>query len=542
MPSFSFTAPIVTLDQERREWQELTKEEREIIERDVYGEILLPSKSSVTAAAAAATEEGEGYTDTATATTRRRRPSAAASASVAAAAECDGNQSIGRRPEGNEEAETETEDGHHHRSKDSKHENERKKIDNMMQLLRDLLVDVPDKEKIDLMDAMEAVPDLIYRESNFSRYVEYNGDSNNNVNGTTASRQLEQQQLEAAQRIAQYWKKRANLFGPVQALKPMTLLGAMEDVGVACLQKGIVTILPNDECGRAVIFFDRIRAIPAIASRETVLKIIFYMLQKAFYDDEETGKDGFVFIENISGYDLYTHFDRLLSKNQMFLLRDCFPCKLKAYHIWGGASGGWALDLILPVVKQLAGKEIRLRMVCHTKADRNFSSTYKFNPDHLSCLLGGNFSYASHLRWVERMAALELFMDHNSIIKPTFGSFSASHGDDHSIGSLQIVDADTSSFLLPMLSPTQSVSNNHQSLSHRVSSEEMRSFNLAMGDFSNSHTSHTNDYHSSMRTAQSVQSPTTMREVRRNRLRAGSLDDSFHTSRTFKSAEGPRAA
>mmetsp|Transcript_26257 Transcript_26257/g.62393 ORF Transcript_26257/g.62393 Transcript_26257/m.62393 type:complete len:539 (-) Transcript_26257:1517-3133(-) len=538
MPSFSFTAPIVTLDQERREWQELTKEEREIIERDVYGEILLPPDSSVTTAAAA-TEEEEGYT--ATATTRRRRPSAAASASVAAAAECGGNQSIGRRPEGEEETETEAGDGHHHRSKDSKHANERNKINNMMQLLRDLLVDVADKEKIDLIDAMEAVPTLIYKESNFSRYVEYNDDNNNNVNGTTTSQQ-KQQQLEAAQRIAQYWKNRTKLFGPVQALKPMTLLGAMEDVGVACLQKGIVTILPNDECGRAVIFFDRIRAIPAIASRETVLKIIFYMLQKAFYDDEETGKDGFVFIENISGYDLYTHFDRLLSKNQMFLLRDCFPCKLKAYHIWGGASGGWALDLILPVVKQLAGKEIRLRMVCHTKADRNFSSTYKFNPDHLSCLLGGNFSYASHLRWVERMAALELFMDHNSIIKPTFGSFSASHGDDHSIGSLQIVDADTSSFLLPMLSPTQSVSNNHQSLSHRVSSEEMRSFNLAMGDFSNSHTSHTNDYHSSMRTAQSVQSPTTMREVRRNRLRAGSLDDSFHTSRTFKSAEGPRAA
>jgi hypothetical protein len=31
------------------------------------------------------------------------------------------------------------------------------------------------------------------------------------------------------------------------------------------------------------------------------LKILFYMLQKAFYDDESTGKIGFVFIENING-------------------------------------------------------------------------------------------------------------------------------------------------------------------------------------------------------------------------------------------------
>ena len=199
-------------------------------------------------------------------------------AAAAAAADCDGNPSIEKRPE--EEEEVESEDGHHHhyhRSKDSEHENERKKIDKMVQLLRDLLLDVPEKEKIDLMDAMEAAPALVYKESSFSRYMKYYDNSNNNkVNGTTTSQQQQrqrrrQQQLEAALRIAQYWKNRTKLFGPVQALRPMTLLGAMEDVGVACLQKGIVTILPHDECGRAVIFFDRIRAIPAIASRETVV-------------------------------------------------------------------------------------------------------------------------------------------------------------------------------------------------------------------------------------------------------------------------------
>lgn len=46
----------------------------------------------------------------------------------------------------------------------------------------------------------------------------------------------------------------------------------MEDVGT--LQKGFFSVLPCDRAGRAVIFFDRIRAIPAVASKDAVVRTV----------------------------------------------------------------------------------------------------------------------------------------------------------------------------------------------------------------------------------------------------------------------------
>jgi hypothetical protein len=50
----------------------------------------------------------------------------------------------------------------------------------------------------------------------------------------------------------------------------MTLEAAMAE-DVSTLHKGFFTVLPKDRAGRAVIFFDRIRAIPTVASREAVV-------------------------------------------------------------------------------------------------------------------------------------------------------------------------------------------------------------------------------------------------------------------------------
>lgn len=118
---------------------------------------------------------------------------------------------------------------------------------------------------------------------------------------------------------------------------------------------------------------------------------------------------GFVFIENISGYDLYTHFDRILTKTQMILLRECFPLELKVYHVWAGNSGAWAVDLIMPVVKQLAGKHIRLRMLCHAGHDTltAFCKTYNFRAKDMSVVIGGDYSYRGHMFWIYEERARE---------------------------------------------------------------------------------------------------------------------------------------
>jgi hypothetical protein len=207
----------------------------------------------------------------------------------------------------------------------------------------------------------------------------------------------------AIARVAQYWKNRRKIFGPRRAFLPMTLDGAMEE-NVANLEKGFLNCLPPDLAGRQVIFFDRIRATPFVASRDSVLGVLFYILQKALSRDDTAILDkGFVFIENLSGsYDLYTHFDRLLTKTQMILLR-CFPAELKAFHIIAKNCGSWAMELIMPVIKQLAGKHIRLRMVCHSNYESvdTFCNTYNMCSNDMSVIVGGNFSYADHLSWLD---------------------------------------------------------------------------------------------------------------------------------------------
>ena len=42
MPSFSFTAPIITVEQEKKEWEELQESERESIRKDIFGEQQVP--------------------------------------------------------------------------------------------------------------------------------------------------------------------------------------------------------------------------------------------------------------------------------------------------------------------------------------------------------------------------------------------------------------------------------------------------------------------------------------------------------------------
>jgi hypothetical protein len=134
------------------------------------------------------------------------------------------------------------------------------------------------------------------------------------------------------------------------------------------------------------------------------LRTLFYILQKATFQDESVQQTGFVFMEYISGYDLYTHFDRLLTKTQMMLLSECFPAELKAFHVFAGSSGVWAVDLIMPVIKQLAGKHIRLRMVCHSGRESlsAFCKTYNFHSSDMSVIIGGEFTYARFMSWLEQ--------------------------------------------------------------------------------------------------------------------------------------------
>ena len=134
-------------------------------------------------------------------------------------------------------------------------------------------------------------------------------------------------------------------------------------------------------------------------------------------EDEIAQRKGFVFIKNLSGYDLYTHFDRLLERGEMALLREIFPAKMKSFHVCAG-SGKWVVDLVLPVMKQIAGKYIRLRTICHVGSKTDMlreMKRYHMVPENQSVILGGDIAYSHFLSWLNVQQALE--DQHQIIIK-----------------------------------------------------------------------------------------------------------------------------
>lgn len=98
-------------------------------------------------------------------------------------------------------------------------------------------------------------------------------------------------------------------------------------------------------------------------------------------------------------------------KRQMELLRDCFPSTLKAYHVCAGYSGRWVVDIIMPMVKQIAGKHIRLRTICHMGNSRdvlsNMQAKYSLIPKNQSIIIGGEVSYGYHLTWIDQQMTSE---------------------------------------------------------------------------------------------------------------------------------------
>jgi len=230
------------------------------------------------------------------------------------------------------------------------------------------LAEIPDGDKRDLMQAMDRDPELVKTESN---HILYDTESQSS-------------KKEVASRLAAYWRLRCQLFDESKAFLPIE-----EDEHQ---QSSFVKILPCDRANRPVLFFDRIEVARSKIPRKTAMQQLFIALH-SLSQDEQARQSGFVFIENIRGYDLYSDFDRILTKTQMSLLRDYFSSKLMCYHLCGGIGEKWVIDLVVPVIKQIAKKSIRLRIVCHTTSPQDIATEldnfYMIAPSTLPLVIGG---------------------------------------------------------------------------------------------------------------------------------------------------------
>jgi hypothetical protein len=224
--------------------------------------------------------------------------------------------------------------------------------------------------------------------------------------------------LSAAESLASYWALRRLLFGAERAYLPMTLQGAMLDRGssskekeyedIATLEKRTVFVMDKDQHGRPVLFWDRIRSSKRFACRNSVLRCFFYCWQ-CISTLPEAQKHGCVILMNMKGYDIYEHFDRILSKRAFDIDRR-MPIKVRAIHLCTG-SGKSVTELILPVLKHMAGPELRLRTKIHAGSNKEICdgfAAFGLRRVHVDAICHGSFHNNETLRaWLHQRRALE---------------------------------------------------------------------------------------------------------------------------------------
>lgn len=106
---------------------------------------------------------------------------------------------------------------------------------------------------------------------------------------------------------------------------------------------------------------------------------------------------------------LFQHFDRILTKKARASIAS-FPASIKAMHLFTG-SGRSVMELVLPIFKQIAGKEIRLRMRLHAGSGTEAIlrvQDFGLLEEHTNVVFGNLLSNASLAReWVNQRREIE---------------------------------------------------------------------------------------------------------------------------------------
>jgi hypothetical protein len=136
---------------------------------------------------------------------------------------------------------------------DDLEENESMLQDGLL-LLQEAIEEIPVEQKLDYLEALGRVPDLVENESSPVAFL----------------RAQRFDSWAAASHLVAYWKQRKICFGETRAFLPMTLQGAIAE-DVESLEKGICQILVDDKNGRMVFFLDRIRAVRDVIQREVLV-------------------------------------------------------------------------------------------------------------------------------------------------------------------------------------------------------------------------------------------------------------------------------
>ena len=250
------------------------------------------------------------------------------------------------------------------------------------------LATLPDEDKQGYSQALEECPLIVEQESAPIRFL----------------RAEDYDAKRAAVRLAKYWNTRVELFGPDSAFLPMTLDGAMADDAQAFEALGDGNcMLPHDKHGRAVYFSDKSRSTNERLTKDEQLRIIWYYVH-ASIEDESVQRTGFVMMSNFNVTKL-SHFNRAKARAQFLHVQNVLPMKVRAIHACHVPK--FVDEWILPTIKFLVGKRLRLRLLVHNSSTLPKELVkHGFKTENLPDCVGGTYHH-NPAHWLESRRALE---------------------------------------------------------------------------------------------------------------------------------------
>jgi hypothetical protein len=116
-----------------------------------------------------------------------------------------------------------------------------------------------------------------------------------------------------------------------------------------------------------------------------------------------------VAVSYLSGFDIYKHFDRQLTKKTMWIL-SCMPSRLRAIHTFNG-PGISLTSMTLPVLKAVMSRDARLRVYSHSGSSSEIFDQvepFGFTRSHVSCIFGGLVEHDILLQtWLDERKNIE---------------------------------------------------------------------------------------------------------------------------------------
>jgi len=226
--------------------------------------------------------------------------------------------------------------------------------DETLRWFDEALDEIPLHQKMSLVKAQRINPNLVDKKQKavFLRWADFNV-------------------RKAAARYVKYWNNRQELFGD-DAFFPLTLDRALTKENAIMLSHPHRILTQKDNYGRAIIWGDPVPYNRAIHSKESVLRCFWYNIHNAL-EDEAVQQKGFILIVDVRNGDISKHFDRAAEKLKFHSINECLPMKLKSVHIIRPSTFGY---LIMPIIKFIIGRILRLRFVVHTGTEKEILESF----------------------------------------------------------------------------------------------------------------------------------------------------------------------